>query len=117
MPHEVDMTKALIMSLQEWWAQEADPQPVKSVILQVGEFTCVEPKMLVRSFARQRLSVPFLREANLLIHSIPFIAYCRICLKDYKPNLGLQYACPHCNASLDEIRSGRELRIERVEWL
>ena len=117
MPHEVDMTKALIMSLQEWWAHEVDPQPVKSVILQVGEFTCVEPRMLVKSFTQQRLSVPFLRDADLLIHNIPFIAHCRTCVRDYKPNLGLQYACPNCNAPLDDIRSGRELKIERIEWL
>jgi hydrogenase nickel incorporation protein HypA/HybF len=116
MPHEVDMTKVLIMSLKAWWAEESNQQPVRSVILQVGDFTCVEPDLLVSSFAQQRLSVPFLQQAKLVIRQVPFVAYCRFCSQDYRPDLGLHYACPTCHAPLHDIRSGRELKIERVEW-
>ena len=117
MPHEVDMTKALILSLKEWWAEAQEARQVRAVILQVGDFTCVEPDLLTRSFAQQRLSVPFLQDAELVIHPIPFVAHCRACVQDYRPDLGLHYACPTCQAPLHDIRSGRELKIERVEWI
>ena len=116
MPHEVDMTKVLILSLKEWWAEEPDSRRVSTVILQVGDFTCVEPDLLSRSFAQQRSSVPFLENAELVIHPVPFVAHCGTCDQDYRPDLGLQYACPVCQSPLHEIRSGRELKIERVEW-
>ena len=116
MPHEVDMTKALILSLREWWKGQGERFPVKSVILRVGEFTCVEPGLLVTAFARQRAETPFLRDAELVIRESPFVAHCRDCREDYRPEIGLRYACPTCRAPMDEIRSGRELKIERVEW-
>ena len=116
MPHEVDMTKALILSLREWWKGQDERLPVKSVILRVGEFTCVEPQLLVTAFARQRKETPFLQEADLVIRESLFIAHCRACREDYRPEIGLHYACPACKAPMDEIRSGRELKIERVEW-
>lgn len=115
MPHEVDMTKALIMSLKEWYAGLSDPKPVQSVHLVVGDFTCVEPDLLRTSFERQKLGT-FLESARIVIRNSPFVAYCRACEREYKPEIGLEYACPGCRAPMDEIRSGRELKIERVEW-
>ena len=116
MPQEIDMTKMLILSLKEWWSEETDSRRVSAVILQVGDFTCVEPDLLSHSFAQQRSSVPFLQDAELIIHSVPFVAHCSRCDQDYRPDSSLQYACPVCQAPLHNIRSGRELKIERVEW-
>jgi hydrogenase nickel incorporation protein HypA/HybF len=115
MPHEVDMTKALMLSLRDWWEQQPTPRPIRRVILVVGQFTCVEPALLRTSFAAQKIGT-FLHDADLVIRESPFIAYCRSCAQEYTPDLGLRYACPACGAALDEIRSGRELKIERVEW-
>lgn len=115
MPHEVDMTKALIMSLKEWWNSQPERLPVRRVILSVGQFTCVEPHLLTSAFAKQRQNT-FLENAELVIRDCPFVAHCAPCGQDYSPDLGLRYACPQCGAALDEIRSGRELKIERVEW-
>jgi hydrogenase nickel incorporation protein HypA/HybF len=109
------MTKALILSLKEWWSQQSEPLPVARVILKVGQFTCVEPALLRTAFARQRENT-FLHNAELVIKESPFVAHCRICDQDYRPEIGLEYACPSCGAALDEIRSGRELKIERIEW-
>lgn len=115
MPHEVDMTRALIIALREWQADHPHAQPIRRVTLGVGQFTCVEPELLRTSFAQQK-SGTFLAAAELIIHNIPFIAYCCTCQQEYRPALGLRYACPTCNAPLHEIRSGRELKIEHVEW-
>ena len=117
MPHEVDMTRALILSLREWWADEPGARPVGEVVLQVGDFTCVEPALLQSSFKVQRQTESFLKDADLVISPIPFVAHCRECRADYSPELKLEYACPACRTALHDIRSGRELKIERVTWL
>jgi hydrogenase nickel incorporation protein HypA/HybF len=109
------MTKALILSLKEWWATQPERRAVERVVLSVGRFTCVEPSLLRTAFARQRAGT-FLESADLVIREIPFVARCRACARDYAPDLGLHYACPGCGSALDEIVSGRELKIERVEW-
>lgn len=116
MPHEVDMTRALIQSLEEWWSTQPAAQPVGRVVLQVGEFTCVEPDLLRRSFAQQRQRTEFLQSAELQIENIPFVAYCEGCLANYHPDIGLEYRCPTCDSGLHHILSGRELKIAHVEW-
>lgn len=115
MPHEVDMTKALIMSLREWYETQAEPLPIAQVRLVVGQFTCVEPQLLRSAFTRQKQGT-FLEKAEIVIRESVFIAYCAKCEAEYRPELGLEYACPACRSPLHDIRSGRELKIERVEW-
>jgi hydrogenase nickel incorporation protein HypA/HybF len=115
MPHEVDMTKVLISTLREWHAEQPTPLPVRRVRLVVGKFTCVEPDLLRTAFARQRKGT-FLEQAELSIRESAFIAYCQKCRREYHPSLGLQYACPLCQEPLNEVRSGRELKIEGVDW-
>ena len=42
--HEVDMTKCLLISLNEWRQRRDDPTTmVETVHLDVGRFTCVDP--------------------------------------------------------------------------
>ena len=115
MPHEVDMTKALLMSLKDWYAGQPEERPVRSVQLVVGQFTCVEPDLLRTAFARQKRGT-FLEHAEIVIRESPFVAYCGACEQEYRPDLGLEYACPTCKSALHDIRSGRELKIERIEW-
>jgi hydrogenase nickel incorporation protein HypA/HybF len=116
MPHEVDMTKALIMSLAEWVDQQQGADSVETVVLQVGKFTCVEPALLLSSFQTQRQKYPWLAGAELRIRDIPFVAFCETCDAEYNPEMRFQYACPTCQSALHTIRSGRELKIECVEW-
>ena len=51
-----------------------------------------------------------------MIRETPLIAYCHGCQAEYRPEYGQHYACPSCNQPMDDIRSGRELKIDRVEW-
>ncbi|HEY3329737.1 MAG TPA: hydrogenase maturation nickel metallochaperone HypA [Capsulimonadaceae bacterium] len=114
MPHEVDMTKALMMSLKEWHKTQPQDRVVRVVRLVVGGFTCVEPDLLRSAFSRQKIGT-FLENAKLVIRESPFIAYCEPCGKEYRPDIVMEYACPDCRAPMQEIRSGRELKIEGVE--
>lgn len=113
--HEVDMTKSLILTLQEWWAEQPHPHPITKVHLMVGRFTCVEPASLQFAFEVQKQNT-ILANATLVIEEIPLIAFCHQCQQDYRPEIGIQYACPICQSPMEDIRSGRELKIDRIEF-
>jgi hydrogenase nickel incorporation protein HypA/HybF len=121
--HETDMTKALMMTVRDWW--EAQPvglgptgghrPTISQVHLTVGKFTCVEPVSLQFAFAVQTRET-FLAGAELVIRETPLIAFCHPCQQTYAPEIGVQYACPTCRSPMADIRSGRELKIDRIEY-
>lgn len=113
--HETDMTKALILTVREWWEAQPQRPQVQKIHLIVGDFTCVEPVSLQFAFEVQTRDT-FLANAQLVIQSTPLIAYCHTCQTDYRPDINRQYACPQCQSPLDDIRSGRELKIDRIEY-
>ncbi len=108
------MTKALVLSLKEWWVASGQPK-VERVHLVVGAFTGVEPVSLAFAFETQKCGT-FLEAAALVIRETPFIAYCQPCRQEYQPAIGTCYGCPTCGSPLEEIRSGRELKIDHVEY-
>lgn len=113
--HETDMTKALIFTVTDWLAEQPGTPTVERVHLVVGKFTCVEPAGLQFAFAAQTQGT-FLDGVELVIKDTPLIAFCHACAQEYRPQIGAQYACPSCHAPMDDIRSGRELKIDRVEF-
>ena len=110
------MTKALILTVRDWLEQQPGHPQIGKVHLIVGDFTCVEPASLQFAFATQ-VSGTFLEGAELAIATTPLIAFCQPCQAEYRPQRDRQYACPCCGAPLEEIRSGRELKIDRIEFL
>ncbi|MEB3337035.1 MAG: hydrogenase maturation nickel metallochaperone HypA [Leptolyngbyaceae bacterium] len=113
--HETDMTKALIVTLTDWWEAQPQPAQISSVHLIVGQFTCVEPMSLQFAYEVQTRNT-FLEGSKLVIRETPLIAFCDRCQQEYTPEIGVQYACPTCHAPMEEIRSGRELKIDRIEY-
>ena len=113
--HETDMTKALIMTVRDWWESQPDRPVISQVHLTVGKFTCVEPVSLQFAFAVQ-VRDTFLAAAELVIQETPLIAFCHTCQQTYEPEIGVQYACPACQSPMEDIRSGRELKIDRLEY-
>ena len=112
--HEVDMTKALFATIEDWWVSQPDRPEVETVHLLVGDFTCVEPDSLVFAFDAQKQGT-FLASATLAIERVPFVAHCHTCKVDYSPTLERQYACPSCRSPLEDIKSGRELKIAHLD--
>lgn len=113
--HETDMTKALIMTVRDWWEAQPEQPNITHVHLTVGRFTCVEPVSLQFAFEVQTRNT-FLAGAKLIIRETPLIAFCHTCQAEYQPEVGIQYACPICRSPMEEIRSGRELKVDRVEY-
>lgn len=112
--HETDMTKALILTIKDWFNEQSEKQKIEKIHLLVGQFTCVEPVSLQFAFEIQTRNT-FLDGAELVIKDIPLVAYCHTCEKEYSPEIGLQYSCPDCRSPMEDIRSGRELKIDRIE--
>ncbi|MGF1590619.1 MAG: hydrogenase maturation nickel metallochaperone HypA [Pleurocapsa sp.] len=113
--HETDMTKALILTVKDWYESQPEPPKIEKIHLIVGQFTCVEPVSLQFAFEVQTRNT-FLAAVELVIRDIPLIAYCHTCQQEYQPEIGLQYSCPDCNSSMEDILSGRELKIDRIEY-
>lgn len=113
--HEVDMTRALLITLTDWWEAQPERPQVTRVYLQVGDFTCVEPVSLEFAFAAAVQGTVF-AGCQLVIERVPFVAHCPRCVADYEPQIGEAYACPTCHLPLTEIVSGRELKIARLEY-
>ncbi len=113
--HETDMTKALILTVKDWWEAQPDRPKISKVHLIVGKFTCVEPVSLQFAFEVQTRTT-FLDGAELAIQETPLIAFCHRCQHEYHPEIGIQYACPTCHSPMEDIRSGRELKIDRLEY-
>lgn len=113
--HETDMTKALIMTVRDWYDSQPEKPRIEKIHLLVGQFTCVEPVSLQFAFEIQTQKT-FLQGVELVIKDIPLIAYCHSCQKEYRPEIGLQYFCPTCRSPMEDIRSGRELKIDHIEY-
>ena len=113
--HETDMTKALILTVKDWYESQPDKPKIEKIHLIVGQFTCVEPVSLQFAFEAQTRKT-FLAGVELVIRDIPLIAFCHHCQQEYQPEIGLQYSCPDCKSPMEDIRSGRELKIDRIEY-
>lgn len=113
--HETDMTKALILTVRDWWQSQPERPQISQIHLIVGQFTCVEPASLQFAFEVQTRDT-FLAGAELVIQETPLIAFCHCCQQEYRPEIGIRYACPSCGSPMDDIRSGRELKIDRIEY-
>ena len=109
------MTKALILTVRDWWESQPERPNISQVHLTVGKFTCVEPVSLQFAFEIQTRDT-FLQGAKLVIRETPLIAFCHCCQQEYRPEIGIQYACRTCKSPMEDIRSGRELKIDRIEY-
>lgn len=115
--HEVDMTKCLLLSMGEWKQQHRPHTPkVTRVHLQVGSFTCVEPSQLVFTW-QVAVRGSWLDGAELVIEGVPLVARCLCCSSTYSPAPEQGYRSPCCQHPMEEIVSGRELRIRSVDYV
>ena len=113
--HEVDMTRHLLQVLEDWREQHPVAPHVETVHLLVGEFTCVEPSQLRLGFAAA-VENTWLAGAQLGIVSVPLVGECAVCGNSYRPDPARGYASPCCGHPLETIISGRELKIQRIDY-
>lgn len=114
--HEVDMTRALLQTLQQWREEQAPAHPrVERVHLRVGSFTCVEPQALLHTWA-VAVQNSWLANSELRIATVPLLARCLPCGAPYTPQAEEGYRSPCCSHPMEEILQGRELRIDGIDF-
>lgn len=114
--HEVDMTKCLLLAMQDWRRQHEPELPtVDTVHLLVGDFTCVEPEQLVFTW-KAAVAGSWLDGARLAIETVPLKGRCLCCGSTYAPAAEQGYRSPCCDHPMEEIVSGRELKIRSVDY-
>lgn len=115
--HEVDMTRCLLLSMQEWRQQHQPQTPeVSRVHLEVGAFTCVEPDALQFTYG-VAVKGSWLEGSDLQIATVPLRARCLSCQASYAPDPQSAYRSPCCDQPMEEILSGRELRIRSIDYV
>ena len=114
--HEVDMTKCLILSIEEWAeGKNKENILIENIHLKVGEFTCIEPIALINTF-NVAVKGSWLDSSKIIIERIPLEGKCFKCKKLYFPNKENSYKSPCCNVNLEEITKGRELKISSIDF-
>jgi len=112
--HELGVVFHVIKNV-EAVAKENDITEIKSVTLEIGEVSTVIEEYLQKcwKWSVEKKS-ELLKQATLLVETIPAITYCEDCNNTYKTvEYGKQ--CPHCNSVNTYLIQGNEFNIKEIE--
>ena len=112
--HELGVVFHIIKVVEDL-CEENSLTEVKSVTLQLGEVSTVIESYLhdVWKWAVLNKST-HMKEAQLLVETIPAITYCEACGEKYST---VQYGklCPHCGSEKTYLLQGSEFNIKEIE--
>jgi hydrogenase nickel incorporation protein HypA/HybF len=112
--HELGVVFHIIKSVEQV-VDENNLNEVKSVTLELGEVSTVIPSYLhdVWKWAVYNRS-EHMKEAELIIETIPAVTYCETCHKTYGT---VEYGktCPHCGGGDTYLLAGNEFNIKEIE--
>lgn len=110
--HELPVTEQIVEIVLDH-ARKAKAERVLKINLVIGELS---------NFAGESIQFYFdilskgseAENASLSISRIPARARCQTCKKEFNPG-GMNWFCPACGGSIEEILGGREFHIESIE--
>jgi hydrogenase nickel incorporation protein HypA/HybF len=109
--HELSII-ASIVEIAEQHARQAGSVNVESIELEIGELAGVEWGAL--EFAWEAgTSNTVLENAKMQLTKVPGMARCLECYEEY-PIEAFFDPCPSCGSFMNEILSGRELRVKAL---
>ena len=113
--HELSIARNLV-DVASQHISHLGPGRVACIRLKVGVLSCVHRDSLLFSFDLVTADTP-LAGTRLEIEALPILIYCAAC--DQMRELpGIQsFRCPECNTPSGDIRQGRELDVESIEWV
>jgi hydrogenase nickel incorporation protein HypA/HybF len=85
---------------------------VKQIVVEVGQFSGVEPELLRFAFQFVQKG-PRLEGAQLEILRPPLALFCKNCQVEYAGSLD-DLCCPNCRQAAFEVLRGRELRVKAI---
>ncbi len=111
--HELAIAQSIVEVVEER-ASAYQATHVKSVRLCVGEASGIVADSLTFSFEMLTGLSPLLEGAHLHIETLPHLAHCRQCARDFTVQ-NFVACCPICATWSSEILSGTELQILEME--
>lgn len=111
--HEMSLTEGVVRILEEQAVQHGFAK-VKTVWLEIGELSHVDPESMLFCFGAVAKGSPVAAEAVMEIVRVPGRAYCLDCedtvavAKRYDP-------CPRCGGFKLSVTAGEEMRIKELE--
>jgi hydrogenase nickel incorporation protein HypA/HybF len=101
------------LEIAEEQARQRGATRIHRIALRVGRLAGVEPEAL--AFAFDMVTAGTMAEgATLAIESAPVVCLCDVCRQEFSPD-DFVFACPTCGALSQDVRSGQELELIRLE--
>jgi hydrogenase nickel incorporation protein HypA/HybF len=111
--HELAIAQSIVEVVMAR-ASECQATHVKFVRLLIGEASGILTDSLVFSFEMLTGLDPLLDGTQLLIESMPHVAHCRTCEREFAV-INFVSQCPICQQWSGDIISGTELQIQEME--
>lgn len=111
--HELGVVFHIIKSIKKI-AVENDVTEVASVTVELGEVSTVIPSYLTDCWKWAAAKEELLKDAKLLIETIPAITYCEDCEQTYE-TIEHGKICPHCQSEHTYLIQGNEFNIKELE--
>ena len=112
--HEVGIMESTLAAVRRE-ALARNAAHVDRIVVRIGVLSGVEPDAL--RFAFEACAPGTLAEgAELDIESVPALAHCATCDRDFAAGRGFICCCPGCGNFSGDLRSGRELELRRIEF-
>jgi hydrogenase nickel incorporation protein HypA/HybF len=111
--HEMSLTEGIMRILEDEAAKHGFAR-VKTVWLEIGELSSVDPEAMEFCFGAVTRGSPVAAEARLDIIRIPAAAWCMDC--DQSVHIRQRFdPCPHCGGHKLTVTAGEEMRIKELE--
>lgn len=112
--HELGVVFRVIDMVEET-AEEHSLTEIEAVTLELGEVSTVIEEYLQKcwKWAVKKRS-PILKEAKLLVETIPAVTYCEACGKTYG-TVEHGKICPYCQSGQTYLLQGNEFKIKEIE--
>lgn len=111
--HELGVVFTVIRQVEEI-AAENDVSRVEAVTLSLGEVSSVIPEYLEDCWKWAAKKTDILRDAKLLIETIPAVTHCDGCGRDYE-TVKHGRTCPHCGSGETWLKQGNEFILKQIE--
>lgn len=110
--HELGVVFHIIKSVNKI-AFENDVKRISAVSIELGEVSSVIPYYLEDCWNWAVKKETVLKDAKLIIETIPAVTYCEDCQKTYKT---VKYGkiCPHCGSERTYLLRGNEFILKNV---
>ena len=110
--HELGIVFHIIRSVEKV-AAENDLEKVSAVVLELGEVSGVIPHELSSCWNWAVKKTERMREAALVIETIPAVTFCEGCGQTY-PTVPQGKICPHCGSGETWLRQGNEIQLKEI---